>query len=72
MRKHEVVGTISVDQPDADGKRLVLQQLKYEDGDRELRFGYYRGNGSWGQDAPTMPLACLRQLLAEALVRGWL
>jgi hypothetical protein len=63
-----------------EGKLLVLQRLKWNDGRRELRLAYYmvgrrgRAKGQWvfGQYAAMLPPEDFVALVREARKRGWL
>jgi len=61
-------------------KVLYLQKMQHDDGNIELRFGYYiigkrprmAGKWTWGQFAPHIPLEDFRAIVEEAKKRGWI
>lgn len=56
-------------------KTLCLQQLQFEDGTIEFRFGYYlytNGRWGWSRNSPMVPIEDFKSLLAKAKKKGWL
>lgn len=72
----EIVQTSSIGPGD---KKLVLQRIEYDDGNTELRFGYYvigkkgrmKGKWTWGQFSPFIPLDNFINMVDEAKRKGW-
>lgn len=66
-------------QSDFPEKALVLQKIRFDDGNEELRLAYYiigkkagmKGKWVWGQFATFMPKNDFVSLFKEAEKRGW-
>jgi hypothetical protein len=55
-------------------KILCLEKIEFEEGDIEVRLGYYkrsRRKWFWGRFAPMMPIKDFKALIHEAEKEGW-
>lgn len=75
-----ITGEIKRPQSGLRTKLICLQQIRFDDGHKQLRLGYYiigkkramRGRWVWGQYATFMPRADFRAIVREATRLGWI
>lgn len=75
----EIVDEVRKFQDDSKTKIIVLQLIKFDDGKKEIRLGYYiigkkpkmRGRWVWGQYAALMPAQIFHSVIQQATKKGW-
>jgi hypothetical protein len=76
--KFEIERQVTLRQRDYPEKVFVLQELHFENGNRQIRVGYYiigkkgraRGRWVWGQFCPFFPKQDLNKLIQKAKRAG--
>ena len=80
LLRFEIVDEIRHTQSDFPEKIICLQQIRFEDGQEQLRLGYYiigklegmKGKWVWGQYATFLPKKDFANIFHEAQRRGWI
>lgn len=77
--KCEVDDEVREYQDEKKSKIILLQRIRFADGQTEIRVGYYiigkmprvKGRWVWGQFAAFIPAPVFRKLLRKARAKGW-
>jgi hypothetical protein len=77
--KYVVKDEVRAFQDSSKSKVLLLQLMLFEDGQQEVRIGYYiigklpkmKDKWVWGQFAAFMPLRIFQRLIQQATKKGW-